>query len=482
MQTSPICGLAGRGAPGHLPLSTLLGAIFACGLGAQSLGLQPYGAATIGPSGHRAEAWTAGSAWIGNGAFAITLDRAAPGRAAVVGLSLAPADRPQFGIRLLIDLAPGRFLGTAVVATDNSGAASLGLPLPPLPGLLGATLHAQWLVVENGGLGASDGVRARVQAGGWIAVSSLVNQGDLMLVEPSTHQVVHHPAVPCRQLQFTPDGDRLVADPLRLFDATSLPLQGPLQVAVGNGLVREYFAVHPDGRSAYVLHQGLSRVDIDPGSPTFATIVAQVPGFAAAMAGDPAGLAISGDGRRLVAITSEQCLPLGACWGRRSMQVVDVDPASPARDTLLAGYAVNGPGRFFRDVEIAHDGSHAYVLDHDANLRIWHYRLADGHRVGQLGLNGYVALEMVRDARGRHLLVPNLGQGTYDVVDLGQAGALLGFRSHQPGPGSFVATLSPDGSIFYCSANGVLVGCSAATGQVVWSGPAVHSVQSMATR
>lgn len=94
-----------------------------------------------------------GVATPGNFAFAIGLGSARPSSTAILGVSLAPV--PASGCGVAIDLAPALLvlpLGPiGITTTDSAGQASIGLPLPPPPALLGMAFHAQWGVADPQG-------------------------------------------------------------------------------------------------------------------------------------------------------------------------------------------------------------------------------------------------------------------------------------------------------------------------------------------
>lgn len=87
----------------------------------------------------------------GNSSFALSVGSALPGATAVLGLSLArTALPPCAGVQidlsqLLIDPA------SLTTTTDAQGTASFPIPLPNEPALVGATVYAQWGVVDPAG-------------------------------------------------------------------------------------------------------------------------------------------------------------------------------------------------------------------------------------------------------------------------------------------------------------------------------------------
>ncbi len=103
-----------------------------------------------------------GAPFLGNAAFALTVD-AAPNTAAVVAIGdpVETATGP-------CELRVANFV-TGVVVTNGSGAASFGLSVPATPALAGLRLGTQWGVLQTGGpylgmLALSNGVELIVQA------------------------------------------------------------------------------------------------------------------------------------------------------------------------------------------------------------------------------------------------------------------------------------------------------------------------------
>ncbi len=90
-----------------------------------------------------------------------------PGSPGFLALSGAPLVQPfvLFGMELWIDPGYPVFLALGTVS-DNTGLASVPLPLPPDPGLTGAQLYAQFLWPDScapGSLAASQALAVTVQ-------------------------------------------------------------------------------------------------------------------------------------------------------------------------------------------------------------------------------------------------------------------------------------------------------------------------------
>ena len=111
-----------------------------------------YGKGTNGTGGKLPEIHSFGSAYLGNGFFRFEVEEARPNAPAVLMLGAKKANVTVGGLNLLIDLSASPIL--LVGATDKNGVLSIPLAVPNLPALDGATLHAQFAIVDsNGSLG-----------------------------------------------------------------------------------------------------------------------------------------------------------------------------------------------------------------------------------------------------------------------------------------------------------------------------------------
>jgi hypothetical protein len=142
------------GAPGFDTL-TGFGRINAGRAVSSALGLTPgkfiaYGSGLAGTNGLKPVInYTGGLPKVGNGAFALTINRAGPNLAATLGVSAGTAQAPFFGGTLYLDLSQVVFTATAV--TSPLGVGSLGVPIPNLPALVGLPFEAQWAVLDPQG-------------------------------------------------------------------------------------------------------------------------------------------------------------------------------------------------------------------------------------------------------------------------------------------------------------------------------------------
>ena len=101
--------------------------------------------------------------YVGNRSFALDLSSMRPGAPALVAVSTGSASQ-QFGAcTLLVDPTPAISLPAM---GNGAGFASVGLPVPALPSLIGLELYAQGIVFDPAGsfasLAASNGLMLRV--------------------------------------------------------------------------------------------------------------------------------------------------------------------------------------------------------------------------------------------------------------------------------------------------------------------------------
>jgi choice-of-anchor B domain-containing protein len=123
-----------------------------------------YGRGTAGSGSATPVAdWHGGFARVANPTFRVTGKSMLGGTAALLLIGAAPAALSAGGITVLVQPTPPLFV--AATTTTGSGAgqgtASLPLAIPNDPALGGASLYAQWVVVDAGGpqgLSASDGL------------------------------------------------------------------------------------------------------------------------------------------------------------------------------------------------------------------------------------------------------------------------------------------------------------------------------------
>jgi len=121
-----------------------------------------YGTGCPGTNGVPRGQW-ASLPQIGSATFALAFDAARPAAPAVLVLGAVPLDLPlPGGCRLLVDMA--LTLGSG---SDAAGAGAVPLAIPGGRELLGASLYAQWFVIDSGGglfgaLAATDGLRVSI--------------------------------------------------------------------------------------------------------------------------------------------------------------------------------------------------------------------------------------------------------------------------------------------------------------------------------
>jgi hypothetical protein len=103
------------------------------------------------PSGGPVQRIRSGVPTPGNAQFSLMLDGAQPVSTAILGVSRAYT-APSGLCQLSIDIAPHNLIlpsGTfGFTQTDSVGHASVPLPIPPDPGLVGTALYAQWAIMD----------------------------------------------------------------------------------------------------------------------------------------------------------------------------------------------------------------------------------------------------------------------------------------------------------------------------------------------
>jgi hypothetical protein len=102
------------------------------------------------------------TAYAGNTGFLVSVSGAPPGAPGALGLSLGSASLTAGNCTLWLDLSPGQLVLPSgvlgVVMTDASGFASLNLPIPNSPQLLGIGAYAQWVIVDPAGTFVPNGI------------------------------------------------------------------------------------------------------------------------------------------------------------------------------------------------------------------------------------------------------------------------------------------------------------------------------------
>jgi subtilisin family serine protease len=122
---------------------------------ASALGLTPgkftmYGSGLAGTNGLKPVInYTGGLPKVGNGAFALTVNRAGPNLPATLGVSAGTAQLPFFGGTLYLDLA--QVVLTAGTVVSPLGVGSIAVPIPNTPSLAGLLFEAQWAVLDPQG-------------------------------------------------------------------------------------------------------------------------------------------------------------------------------------------------------------------------------------------------------------------------------------------------------------------------------------------
>jgi hypothetical protein len=127
-------------------------------------GLASYGQGTAGTGGKVPFLWASSTPRPGNTKFGITIDRGLPNATAVPFLSLQRADFVIGGVRVLIDFSQS--IQFPFVNLDTTGSATIPLPLPNTPTILGVVGLEQAFIADSGGgalgFSATQGLEIRV--------------------------------------------------------------------------------------------------------------------------------------------------------------------------------------------------------------------------------------------------------------------------------------------------------------------------------
>ncbi|MEM7201655.1 MAG: hypothetical protein AAF628_15410 [Planctomycetota bacterium] len=383
----------------------------------------PYGAGTPGSGGITPRIWVDGEPRLGNLGFQVKVDRGLGGTTAALALSDQAARVPVAGTQLLLDplsplfvlVGPTVLGGTAGAAGDGFAAQPFGIP--DLPALEGFDIFAQWYLADSGspgGLAASDAVRLSVRRDA--AVLGTLSTGFESLTPSGTSAVQPWPptVISGGGVDLTADGrtasvilfDVRFGQYMALYDATTQP-PAPLPVVVFGDISSA--AIHPREDLAYAAVDGIygsaiSIIDVDRDSPSFGSGIAGVTGVPSFVTGP---VDISADGRVLI-----------TPFFLTGLAVVDVDPDSPTRNTVLRElfFPFGLPVR----LRIAADGTSAFAGMADSIVQ---YDLTTGQIVAQTApLSGTVgAIEI--DPRGRFLVA--------------QTGSALTVLDLEPGPSFF---------------------------------------------
>jgi cytochrome c peroxidase len=126
-----------------------------------------YGVASPNAAGRFAEFVLPMPAHVGHLGFTVGVERGLPSQPCALVLAGrpgtgAPFRDPRFAVPVNVQL--GSILELTLTATDRDGMASVPLPLPPTPSLVGQSLYLQWFLVDpalaaTGGVYATRGAR-----------------------------------------------------------------------------------------------------------------------------------------------------------------------------------------------------------------------------------------------------------------------------------------------------------------------------------
>lgn len=237
--------------------------------------IKNYGAGTAGSGGHVPTLWANTTPRPGVSSFALEIGRGLGGATGLAIVSTTRANQNIFGLRVLIGLStsltlPGfRLSGTGA----GNGTASLSLPLPNLPVLIGNTFRLQAFVVDPSGpwigLSASPGLELTPERPGLlIATRSVAGTADAQsAVDLATGRLVDFSGSRVDNgngAALTSDGSRLIMTSslskkyLAVYDSTKFPPRYLSTIPLNSATTAWTITVTPPGLRAYVVNQGPS--------------------------------------------------------------------------------------------------------------------------------------------------------------------------------------------------------------------------------
>lgn len=154
----------------------------------------------------------------------------------------------------------------------------------------------------------------------------------------------------------------------------------------------------PDGKTLYVADQSSNKlvnvIDLDPASPTKGTVVASI-----AVPGEPGGLTMSPDGNTLYATTLDDVV------------AIDVDPQSPTYKQVLGTNAVSAKPY---DVALTPDGTRLYTANSDDTVSVIPTGVVTGTARGSDADGDTLAYSVSgQPAHGAVVIDPMTGAWTY---------------------------------------------------------------------
>ncbi|MCB9892332.1 MAG: hypothetical protein H6833_11830 [Planctomycetes bacterium] len=423
-----------------------------------------YGNATAGSSGIAPRIGTHGSAWPGNANFAVTLERAIGGSAAVLAIGIQDLALPVAGFELnvLPIIATPAIPVGGMPGVPGTGDANVLLPLPALPGLIGAQTYFQWIVTDPGapqGLAATRGMRTTLTGDPLVVACGTLGMTDhVIALDPRSSQVTpwsvgaDNPV----DVQFTPDGTLLVVSATlsRQFIVVDTATASSIATVSTSGLPNSA-AITPDGKRAYGITGGTSgsgsglaiEIDLDRRSPTFGRRIGSIAGIPTQDT-QLEGISISKDGKTLVTCN----LGLGAT---PAIYVADIDPASPTYNQVRLAIPGGAGGGLLADIDVNETGTLGYVavasLGGGDSLRV--VDLVTGFPLGSATNVGLFPTDVDVDAYDEYVYVsvPNSDGVTRVNVVPGDPNFLSALPTQGTMNGPFSIALSPDGTGVYAT-------------------------------
>ena len=236
--------------------------------------LRVYGTGTAGSGGIAPELWANSTPRPGAGGFALRIEYGLGGASAAMLVSAGPADQNFGGLRVLVRLDRSVVLPSFQLSGTGAGkgSATVPLPLPNMPVLIGASFHAQAVVIDPKGawvgIAATPGLAMTLKRPGMLLATrsiggsadpqSAVDLASGRMVDFSGGRIDNAHGV-----TFTNDGKlALVASSLSkryiaVCDATSFPPRYQSTIPVQGGKTSPWsVSVNPDGVRGYLVNQG----------------------------------------------------------------------------------------------------------------------------------------------------------------------------------------------------------------------------------
>jgi DNA-binding beta-propeller fold protein YncE len=463
---------------------------------------EPYGKATAGKGGIEPLSWVQGHPSPAQSSFGFTLEDGLGGAPGLLLTGNVAAAVPLLGFELAVNpfgalfLTPWTGVLSGAAGQAGAGAATARFPLPGDPNFIGLELHSQFVIFDAAGpqgFASSRGLRARLNPGPLAVLvgNSALETYDYLANRPisigTTSRPVGAQFNQAGTLLFTTGRDSGPNAVFEIYDATLRPMQILKTVALGPETAN-HIVVHPDDKRAYVsLVDKQSRtpfiriVDIDRSSASFGTVIGQVSGLPSTQ-NEYEGGSISANGRVLAVVE----LAIG---GAARMHVIDVNPSSPNRDSVMASHTLLGMNGMLTDVAVDENGIYGYVCaaSFGASSEFAQVFLPTGRIVAKTttGSNGLFPTDIDIDPKGKFVVACCSNSHNLAVLPIdGGPQAFVARMTQAAGTSTpFSIGLSPDGqTVIAATQSKGMVAWDVASGRVTWTLPLQKSGAAMAVR